>query len=276
MALRDILMVTDLSGEQQAVKYGIELAARCDAHATGLALSYEPVVPAFAAAPVPVDFIEQSRQFALASAKASLDTFNELARLGAVKAEGRLAEVITGGPMEPVLRHCRLTDLIVVGQDNPDKPEPMRELLIETALFESGVPVLIVPYIGAPSPKFENVLIAWDGSATATRAVHAALPILAMAKKVTVLIINKGSKMAGEPGADMATYLARHGLNVTVDVITNTQTTVAETLLNYVSDNGKDLVVMGGYGHSRVREFLFGGATRDILAAMTVPVLMAH
>lgn len=192
------------------------------------------------------------------------------------KSEGRLAEVITGGPMEPVLRHCRLTDLIVVGQDNPDQPEPMRELLIETALFESGVPVLIIPYIGAPAPKFENVLVAWDGSSTATRAVQAALPILALAKKVTVLIINKGSKMAGEPGADMATYLARHGLNVTVDVITNTQTTVAETLLNYVSDNGKDLVVMGGYGHSRVREFLFGGATRDILAAMTVPVLMAH
>ncbi|NBN64544.1 universal stress protein [Microvirga tunisiensis] len=276
MALKDILALTDLAGDQTASRYAIDLAARCDAHVTGLSLAFEPVVPAFAAAPLPADFIEASRQQALAAAQTSLAAFNELARLGGVKGEGRIADVMTGGPLEPVLRHCRLTDLIVIGQENPDRPEPMRELVIETALFESGVPVLLIPYIGAASPKLENALVAWDGSPTATRAVHAALPMLAMAKKVTVLIVNKGRKMAGEPGADMATYLARHGLNVTVDVVTNPQTSVADTLLNYVSDNGNDLVVMGGYGHSRVREFLFGGATRDILAAMTVPVLMAH
>ncbi|ADZ71921.1 universal stress protein [Polymorphum gilvum] len=276
MALKDILALTDLTGDQPAVKCAVELAARCDAHVTGLAVAFEPVVPAFAAAPLPADFIETSRRQALEAAEASLKAFAELARKEGVKAEERTAEILTGGPMEPVLRHCRLTDLVVIGQENPDSPEPMRELIIETALFESGVPVLLVPYIGVAKFSMKNVLIAWDGSPTATRAVHAALPVLALADKVTVLIVNKGQKMAGEPGADMATYLARHGLKVTVDVVTNPQTGIADTLLNYVSDNGNDLVVMGGYGHSRVREFLFGGATREILASMTVPVLMAH
>src|SRR5690606_15884650 len=127
--------------------------------------------------------------------------------------------------------------------------------------------------IGGTLP-LKNVMVAWDGSPTASRAVHAALPVLFLAEKVTVMLVETGKPRPGEPGADIATYLARHGLNVTVDVVPRPQTSVAETILNYVSDNGIDLVAMGGYGHSRMREFLFGGATREILTSMTVPVLM--
>jgi nucleotide-binding universal stress UspA family protein len=101
--------------------------------------------------------------------------------------------------------------------------------------------------------------------------------VLEKADKVTVLVIEKkANSQAGQPGAEVANYLARHNMNVTIDVVSNPQTGVADTVLNYVTDNNNDLVVMGGYGHSRMREFLFGGATREILEAMTVPVLMAH
>ncbi|WP_417666514.1 universal stress protein [Roseibium sp.] len=276
MAIKDILTIVDMSGSQPAAKYALDLAAANDAHVTGLALAFEPVVPAFAAAPMPVDYLQAAHEQAVAAAKDAQGAFEELARLAGVKSGSRLADVLTGGPLEGVMQHCRTTDLVVIGQTNPDSPEPMRELLIETLLFESGVPVLLVPYIGTKESTAKSALIGWDGSTTATRAVHAALPMLEKADKITVLVIDKGNSSGGQPGAEIATYLARHNLDVTIDVVTNPQTGIADTLLNYVSDNGNDLVVMGGYGHSRMREFLFGGATREILATMTVPVLMAH
>lgn len=276
MALKDILTIVDLSGTQPATKYALELGRQYDAHVTGLSIAFEPVVPAFAAAPMPVDYLEAAHEQAMSAAKDGEKLFDELARLAGARSEHRIAEILTGGPLEGVLKHCRTTDLVVVGQTNPDAPEPMRELLIETILFESGVPVLLVPYIGVSDYTPNNVLIAWDGSSTATRAVHAAVPMLDKSDKITVLVVEKKPSGEGQPGADVATYLARHGLDVNVEVVTNPQTGIADTLLNYVSDNGNDLVVMGGYGHSRMREFLFGGATREILSAMTVPVLMAH
>lgn len=276
MPIKDILTVIDLQGDQPAAKYALSLAERHDAHVTGLALAFEPLAPAFAAAPMPIDYIQAAQEQAIAAAKASQATFEEMARVAGVKFEGRRADLLTGGPLENVLYHCRPTDLVVIGQNDPETSEPMRDLLIETILFESGAPVLVVPYIGAKTTGPKNVLIGWDGSPTASRAVHAALPMLADADKITVMVIEKRSGSAGQPGADIATYLARHDLNVTVNVVTNSQIGVADTLLNTVSEQGHDLVVMGGYGHSRMREFLFGGATREILASMTVPVLMSH
>jgi nucleotide-binding universal stress UspA family protein len=277
MPIKDILTVLDLAGDQPAAKYALEFGRNYDAHVTGLAVSFEPVVPAFAAAPMPVDYLQAAHDQAVAAANEAKKEFDELARLAAVNSESRLAEILTGGPLENVLVHCRPTDLVVIGQSNPDQPEPMRELLIETILFESGVPVLLVPYIGSTAFQPQNVLVGWDGSSTATRAIHAALPVLEKAANITVLVVEKkSSRENGQPGAEVANYLARHNMNVTIEVITNPQTGIGDTVLNYVSDNGNDLVVMGGYGHSRMREFLFGGATKEILEAMTVPVLMAH
>lgn len=275
MAIKDILTVIDLAGKQRTAQAALELAQRTGAHATGLAVAFEPVVPGFIAAPMPPDYIEIARTQALKAANDAGAAFNEMARKAGVNAEVRTAEMITGGASDPVVSHCRLTDLVVIGQENPDEPEPMREMLIESILFEAGVPVMVVPYIGGGLPM-KNVLVAWDGSPTASRAVHAALPLLQMAEKVTVMIVETGRRSAGEPGTDIATYLARHGLDVTIDVVPRPQTGVADAILNYVSDKGIDMIAMGGYGHSRMREFLFGGATRDILASMTVPVLMAH
>lgn len=277
MPIKDILTILDLAGDQPAAKYALEFGRIHDAHVTGLAVSFEPVVPAFAAAPMPVDYMQAAHEQAIAAANEAKKEYDELARLAGVSGESRLAEILTGGPLENVLVHCRPTDLVVIGQANPDRPEPMRELLIETVLFESGVPVMLVPYIGSTAFQPKNVLVGWDGSSTATRAIHAALPVLEKAGNITVLVIEKKtSKDEGQPGADVANYLARHNMNVTIEVVVNPQTSVADTVLNHVSDNGNDLVVMGGYGHSRMREFLFGGATREILEAMTVPVLMAH
>ena len=276
MPIKDILTIVDISGSRPAAGYALEYGRAHDAHVTGLTLAFEPVVPAFAAAPMPVDYLQSAKDQALGAARAAGEAFTEMARRSGVNSESRLEEILTGGSLENVIHHCRATDVVVIGQNNPKEPEPMRDLLIETVLFESGVPVLLVPFIGGKTSEPKNVLIGWDGSTTATKAVHAALPILERADWITVLVIEKKANGEMQPGADLATYLARHNMNVTIEVITKPQTSIGDTLLNHVTDNNDDLVVMGGYGHSRMREFLFGGATRDILGAMTVPVLMAH
>lgn len=276
MAIKDIITLVDLKGPRHAVKVALELATRADAHVTGLGLAFDPVIPGFVSAPMPTDFLDAAREQATNAANDALEDFKASAARSDAHWEARLAKLVSGGSADPFLNQIRMSDLVVVGQDDGKATEPMREMLIEAALFDSGVPVLIVPYIGTPSFKTDHVMIAWDGSRTAIAAVHAALPVLKLAKKVTVVIVDKGLKREGEPGADLATYLSRHGLTVTIETVSRPEISVADTLLNYISDNGVDFCVMGGYGHSRVREFVLGGVTRTMLASMTVPVLMAH
>ncbi|WP_068318708.1 universal stress protein [Polycladidibacter hongkongensis] len=276
MAIKDIVTLLDLNGEQPAAQVAIEFARQIEAHVTGVSLVLEPIVPGFIAAPMPADYLQMAHKQAVDAASTASGAFDRLVELAGVNGESRQETVITGGSLEPILQQARMTDVVVVGQDNPEQPEPMREVVIESLLFESGVPTLLVPYISQGKFSCKNVVVAWDGSPTAARAVHAALPILEMAEKVTIVIVNKGKPVDGEPGADLATYLARHNLKVTVDVITKPPVSVADSLLNYVSENDVDMLVMGGYGHSRMREYIIGGATRDILSSMTVPVLMAH
>jgi nucleotide-binding universal stress UspA family protein len=164
----------------------------------------------------------------------------------------------------------------VVGQAEPDKASP-EELIGETALFESGRPVLVVPYIQKTGLALGKVLVCWDGSRSAARAAGDAMPFLARADGVEVLIVTGERGKSDEiPGADIGHHLARHGLKVDVKRIVAADSDVANTILSYVADSSADLIVMGGYGHSRLREFILGGVTRGILEAMTVPTLMSH
>ena len=171
---------------------------------------------------------------------------------------------------------ARRFDLSVVGQPEPDKPGP-DDLIVEAALFESGRPVLVVPYIQRTGLQLDRVMVGWDGSRNAARAVADAMPLLVRAKTTEVVIVTGEPAKSDEiPGADIAHHLARHGAKVEVKQIVAIDTDVANTILSHAADSSADLLVMGGYGHSRLREFILGGATRGILAAMTVPTLMSH
>jgi nucleotide-binding universal stress UspA family protein len=146
-------------------------------------------------------------------------------------------------------------------------------------LFESARPVIIVPFIQKAGLKLDRIMVCWDGSRAATRAVADSLPLLKMAKLVEVVIVTgKSAKTANDeiPGADLGQHLARHGVTVEVKKITSTDIDVASTILSHAADTSADMIVMGGYGHSRLREFILGGVTRTILQSMTVPVLMSH
>jgi nucleotide-binding universal stress UspA family protein len=173
----------------------------------------------------------------------------------------------------------RYADLVVLGQTNPDDPvSPMEEETPEFVAMSGARPVLVVPYAGHFDAPFQRVLVAWDGSRESTRAVTAAIPLLRHAANVTLAVFNAGSEPdihGREPGADMALYLARHGVAVEVSSQA-TAIDIGSALLSFAADIDADLLVMGCYGHSRFREIMLGGATRTILHSMTLPVLMAH
>jgi len=140
-----------------------------------------------------------------------------------------------------------------------------------------GRPVLVVPRYGTFETVGQRVLIAWNGSREATRAVNDAIPILKMATKVTVLSVDpEGEPDRRLPGADLALHLARHGIAAEAESTQALDIGVGDVLLSRAADLGADLIVMGAYGHSRLREMMLGGATRHLLQHMTVPVLMSH
>jgi nucleotide-binding universal stress UspA family protein len=173
-------------------------------------------------------------------------------------------------------RMARRFDLAVVGQPEPDAVAP-EDLIIEAALFASGRPTAVVPYIHKKGFAADRVMVCWDGSRNAARAIGDAMPVLVRARTIEVMIVASERAKSDEiPGADIAQHLARHGLKVEVERIVAPDGDVASTLLSHAADASADLIVMGGYGHSRLREFILGGVTRGILGAMTVPVLMSH
>ena len=143
----------------------------------------------------------------------------------------------------------------------------------------SGRPILVVPNVGNFADLGRRVVIGWNASREAARAVNDAMPLLTAAETVTVLTIDprEGPRAHGElPGADISLHLARHGVKAEIERTASADLPVGEVLLSRVADLGADLLVMGAYGHSRARELLLGGATRSLLRSMTLPVLMSH
>ncbi|MGH6682892.1 MAG: universal stress protein, partial [Pseudolabrys sp.] len=167
-------------------------------------------------------------------------------------------------------------DLAIVGQPERSKTAAA-EVVDEGVLFESGRPVIFVPYIQEADLKLDRVMVCWDGSRAAARAIADAMPFLHKAKQVEIVIVDgKLGKDGDIPGADLGQHLARHGQKVTVKRIIAPDIDVSSAILSYAADSNADMIVMGGYGHSRLREFILGGVTRGILESMTVPTLMSH
>jgi nucleotide-binding universal stress UspA family protein len=179
-----------------------------------------------------------------------------------------------------VLDHGRAVDLIVAGQTDPDWDlSPLLDFPERLAL-ESGRPVLVVPYAGRYPEIGRNVVIAWKAGRESARAAFDVLPFLLQAKTVQILEVKEGrgrdDAEALAPDTSIAAALARHGIKPTVRTSIATDISVGDEMLSRVADAGADLLVMGAYGHSRMRELVFGGATRDIARHMTVPTLFSH
>jgi len=257
--------------------YAISIAEAFGAHLSAVAFSYEPVIPPTIMGSIPASLIEAQRaenDKAASDAQAKFDA--DAARAG-VSFDSRILTASLPGSADRFGTIARRFDLAVVGQGEPGILAGAQELVAESTLFSSGRPVVIVPYIQKAGLKLDRVMVCWDASRNAARAIADAMPLLARAKAIEVVIVaSERAKSDEMPGADIGQHLARHGLKVEVKRIVATDTDIASTILSHAADSSADFIVMGGYGHSRLREFILGGATRGILSAMTVPVLMSH
>jgi nucleotide-binding universal stress UspA family protein len=281
MSYKDLLVILDSeTASRGRVELAATLAERFAAHLVGLYPLPVAEVPRHFGyyEPALLDpFFRELREKAQEACDKEREAFEHEANLRGLSAEWRVTEV--GAGSDPAL-HARYADLTILGQLDPDHAEtelirPRPELIT----LASGRPILVVPYAGHYETVGRRVLIGWNATREATRAVNDAMPLLIEADVVTVLTIDArdGPDGHGElPGADIALHLARHGVKATVERTVSAGISAGDVLLSRAADLGADLLVIGAYGHSRVRELLLGGATRSILQSMTLPVLMSH
>jgi nucleotide-binding universal stress UspA family protein len=271
--IRDIVVNLGLGARDPAGDYAVSLAEAFDAHALGVAFCYEPVILGTVMGGIQV--IEAQRAESNKKARAAITRFEQAVKRAGISAETRTISGSIAGAADEIGRIGRRFDLVVVGQ--PESKDLPDEVINEGVLFESGRPVIFVPFINKGAMKLDRIMLCWDDSRAATRAIADAMPLLKKAKQVEVVIISdKPGKKDEVSGADLGQHLARHGLKVEVKRITSPDIDVPSTILSYAADSSADMIVMGGYGHSRLREFVLGGATRGMLESMTVPVLMSH
>jgi nucleotide-binding universal stress UspA family protein len=274
--IKDIVVNLGLGDQDPAGNYAVSMAAAFQAHLLGVAFAYEPIVAYSATGAIPAEFLEAQRSEADKTARKAIDRFEEAAKRAGISWETRVLSASISGASDQLGRIGRRFDVIVLGQPTRDKPMP-DEVIDEGVLFDSGRPVVFVPFIQKEGMKLDRVIVCWDGGRAATRALADSMPFLEKAKQVEVVVVgSKPPKSDEVSGADIGQHLARHGLTVDVKRITSPDIDVASTILSYAADASADLIVMGGYGHSRLREFVLGGATRGLLESMTVPVLMSH
>jgi nucleotide-binding universal stress UspA family protein len=276
--IRDILVNLAQGVEKDsACEFAASLAAYFGAHMTGLSIAYEIDVPPFYMGALPTDFIDAQMTENQAAADKATARFKEIAGAAGVTFDARSLSASLGVAAGSFAHMARLYDLTVVAQPNPDLPGP-EEVIAETVLMESGRAVLMVPYVQKAPFAVDRVVVAWDGGRASARALAESLPLLHRAKTVEVLrVVQAHAETADEEGPEVVRHLARHNLEAVVRTLpVGSGESVSSAILNEIADRGADLVVMGGYGHSRLRELVLGGVTRDILGSMTVPVLMAH
>jgi nucleotide-binding universal stress UspA family protein len=177
-----------------------------------------------------------------------------------------------------VALHARFSDLVVLPQPYGKDRGAELEALVEAALFDADAPVLVVPDASAPKPTPARIVVAWNESREAMSAIRAALPFLVAADQVRVVIVDppQHGPERSDPGGLLSQMLARHGVTCEIDVISKTLPRVSDVLNRHAADKEADMIVMGAYGHSRFREAILGGATRNMLEQAAIPVLMAH
>lgn len=278
MTYKTILVHCDASPKTiQRLDMAADLAERYGARLVGVHVRVPYDVPVFFDGTMPMDSLFASYERAAAADEAAASvTFAKATKGKHLPTEWR---IVDGEIDQQLAIQARYADLLVLGQTDPQSDSPAPPNLPESVVLASGRPALVVPHIGAAANPGKTVMLCWNASRESARAASDALPFLRKAKKVIVLLVDPKSTNNGhgaEPGADVATWLARHGVQVTVQRDVAADSDVGAVILSRAADHDVDLIVMGLYGHSRLREMVLGGASRTLLESMTVPVLMAH
>lgn len=282
MALKNLLLhIDDTKACSKRIEAALALAADHGAHLAAVYCISEYQLPGWA--DMPGHLAEEQHKREREHGQKKLDEFAERAKRWGVQYETRLARARTGLVGDLIALHGRYADMVVMGQVDPDDPPVGGNDLVEHVVLSCGRPVLVIPYIGAPlvkgSPSFgHNIMVGWDAGREATRAVNDAMSLLEKAETVEVVAVNpkKMGKHGDEPGADIGLHLSRHDVKVNVQHVEARDIEAGDTILSRLSDKGSDMLVIGAYGHSRLRDLVLGGVTESMLEHMTVPVLMSH
>ena len=276
MALKNLLVLVDNTRTAAArIEYATALAAKHDAHLTGLYVKSPPHIPTYVMAELPQEVRQvQQRMLGEAAQQAQATFEDEVRRAGRLnRAEWRVARGDAEIAAEIVVRYA---DMVIAGQIDPDEGRHADSVDPGELVMGAGRPVLLVPYAYRHEETDSRVLVAWNGTRESARAVADAMPLLEMASHVTVLAVNPGPELGDEPAADITLHLARHGVRAEAAHLNVDDLSPGDAILSRAADLSIDLIVMGAYGRSRLRELILGGVTQHLLAHMTVPVLMSH
>lgn len=272
-----LVHVDETTRSAQRAELGARLALLHDAHLVGAAMTglQALLLPVggyeigFEAVGLPIAELR-------AEADRSLDRFEDTARAAGVTAiERRCLDDDPGIGISMQARYC---DLVVISQTAQDEFLPrLRKDFPDYVLLHAPCPVLVVPATGAGKTLGQRVTVAWNGSAEAARSIASAIPMLQRAAQVDLVVFSdrQDGLHGEEPGADIALYLARHGVRTEVSV-RPAEREQGQALLGFAHERASDLIVMGAYGHARFREILLGGVTRELLVTSTIPLWMAH
>ena len=281
MAMKDLLVHLDVTPASRGrLEAAMVLAEAFGAHVTALSLIAEPILRSMPSRHLPADLVREY----VAQAERDLDAVLAVATAGAKERGIHLTTRREIGPLDR-LPHLlglqgRHADLVVVGQPDPEAGGADDALLTEAAFMDTGRPALVVPYAAARRPlPPKRALLAWDGSREAARAAHDAIPLLRLTEAVTVLIVDArdlSGRLGQQPGSDIASHLVCHGIEAAVKRVESHGRGIGAVILAQAEEERADLLVVGGYGHSRLREMLLGGVTSYLLEHMTTPILFSH
>ena len=279
MEFKNILIHLDhSSGCQNRLAAAFELARNFDARITGLFVVPDYVVPSYVEAQISVDVITDVTEKALARARDTLVDYQKLAEEAGVSMEGQVLE----GQLIPILReHSKYSDLLVLGQDHPEDLDNASYGLADSLLFEGACACMVVPHSGKLGPLAKRVLVTWNASRESARALREAMPLLSRAETVVMLSSEPdegdSSIARGHPHAqELARFLESHGIEAISSGISDPDMSTTDAIIGQAAEMNADLIVMGAYGHTRLREIILGGVTRDLLKLAPMPLLLAH
>jgi nucleotide-binding universal stress UspA family protein len=275
MSYKTILVHVDKSPRAPSrIALAARIASEQGAHLVGAAMTGIPRYIFYGSnVDITRSVLDAQLQALVDAAKEALDRFDTIAAsFAGVSFERRVIDDDEGSGLASQSRYA---DLVVLSQSDPNVPlTRIGPDLPAFVMLHSGSPVLVVPYAGAPAAAGRHPLVAWDESMQASRTIARAVPLLRRAHKVSLVVFNAGAEQR-LAGADIALYLARHGVNVEV-LREETEYEIGFALLELAGKLGADMLVMGGYGHARFREVVLGGVTHTMLSNMTIPVVMSH
>lgn len=279
MAFKTVLTIaTDPDLLPGTVARAQDLAAGFDAHLDVLCLGVDRTQTGYYYAGANALVLEQT--IGRATAEAAALEADVRTMLGAAQlrwsVEHGVAQLADIG--RHVAARARFSDLVVLPMPYGEGRGIELEPVVEAALFEGQVPVVVVPDAATATARPKRIVVGWNESAEALRAVRAALPLLQGADVVHVCVIDppQHGPDRSDPGGALSQFLARHGVKAEIGVLSRTMPRISDVLMRHVRDVDADMVVMGAYGHSRFREAILGGATRNMLEHASVPVFMAH